>query len=209
MFEWCRRHYMVRVGLVMLQGARHAHIATLESASEELGINLETIELRTPLDLQSNNLDAIVFPGGESTTMRLTGDNDQNNLLPALFEWLRTNEKTPVLATCAGAILLAQPNDSGTPLVNATVNRNGYGSQADSFQAMLEVPTLGEPYLGVFIRAPRFDSIGEGAQAIATHNQEVVGIRQENRLAVTFHPELSGDLRFHTWLLKLSKGEDT
>jgi len=209
MFEWHRRYHMVRVGLVMLQGARHAHIATLESASEELGVDLETIELRTPLDLQSNNLDAIVFPGGESTTMRLTGANDQNSLLPALFEWLRTNVKTPVLATCAGAILLAQPNDRGAPLVNATVNRNGYGSQADSFQAMLEVPTLGEPYPGVFIRAPRFDSIGEGAQAIAIHNQEIVGVRQENRLAVTFHPELSGDLRFHTWLLKLAEGEDT
>jgi 5'-phosphate synthase pdxT subunit len=193
----------------MLQGARHAHIAILESASEELGLNLEIIELRTPLDLQTNELDAIVFPGGESTTMRLTGANDLNNLLPALFEWLRTNVKTPVLATCAGAILLAQPNDNGTPLVNATVNRNGYGNQADSFQAMVEVPTLGEPYLGVFIRAPRFDSIGEGAQAIANHNQEVVGIRQENRLAVTFHPELSGDLRFHTWLLKLAEGEET
>jgi 5'-phosphate synthase pdxT subunit len=200
---------MLRVGLVMLQGARHAHIAILESASEELGVDLEIIELRTPLDLQSNNLDAIVFPGGESTTMRLTGANDLNSLLPALFEWLRTNVKTPVLATCAGAILLAQPNDRGAPLVNATVNRNGYGSQADSFQAMLEVPTLGEPYPGVFIRAPRFDSIGEGAQAIAIHNQEIVGVRQENRLSVTFHPELSGDLRFHTWLLKLAEGEDT
>jgi 5'-phosphate synthase pdxT subunit len=74
---------------------------------------------------------------------------------------------------------------------------------------MLEVPALGEPYLGVFIRAPRFESIGEGAQAIATHKQEIVGIRQENRLAVTFHPELSDDLRFHTWLLKLAVGEET
>ncbi len=199
---------MVRVGVVMLQGARHAHIATLESASEQLGVDLKTIELRTPLDLQTTELDAIIFPGGESTTMRLTGANDLNNLLPSLFEWLRQNEKTPVLATCAGAILLAQPNDKGTPLVNATVNRNGYGSQADSFQAMLEVPTLGEPYPGVFIRAPRFDSIGEDAQAIAIHKQEIVGVRQENRLAVTFHPELSGDLRFHTWLLKLAQGED-
>jgi len=199
---------MVRVGMVMLQGARHAHISTLESAAEELGVDLETIELRTPLDLQTCELDAIIFPGGESTTMRLTGSNDLNNLLPSLFEWLRSNEKIPVLATCAGTILLAQPNDSGKPLISATVNRNGYGSQADSFQAMLEVPTLGEPYPGIFIRAPRFDSIGEGGQAIALHEQEVVGIREQNRLAVTFHPELSGDLRFHTWLLKLAGGED-
>ena len=192
---------MVSVGLVMLQGARHAHITALEKAADNLGIGIEIIELRTPEEITSNNLDAIVFPGGESTTMRLTGGVKGNGLLPALFSWLRSNRDCPVLATCAGAILMADPQDGGPPLVNGVINRNGYGRQAESFQTILQTPELGEDFPGVFIRAPRFESVQSPAVAIAYNEDEVVAIREGNWIAATFHPELTSDLRFHSWLL--------
>ena len=200
---------MLRIGLVMLQGARHAHIAALEAAAEEVGVGLEVFELRTPDDLADAIPDAIVFPGGESTTMRLTGGPEGNGLLPALFEWLRANPERPVLATCAGAILLGDPQDGGEPLIDATVDRNAYGRQSDSFQATLELPTLGGEFPGVFIRAPRFGGVESTSQAVATHQDEVVGISCGNRMALAFHPELSDDRRFHRWLLETAQSVRT
>ncbi|DAC51326.1 MAG TPA: pyridoxal 5'-phosphate synthase glutaminase subunit PdxT [Candidatus Thalassarchaeaceae archaeon] len=198
---------MVSVGLVMLQGARHAHIAALEKAADNLGVGLEIIELRTPEEITSSNLDAIVFPGGESTTMRLTGGVEGNGLLPALFSWLRANPDLPVLATCAGAILMADPQDGDPPLVNGVINRNGYGRQADSFQAELQTPELGGSFPGVFIRAPRFKSVEGAAVAVAYNQDEVVAIREGCWIAATFHPELTDDIRFHTWLLTQAGGD--
>ena len=198
---------MVSVGVVMLQGARHAHIAALERAADNLGIGLEIIELRTPEEITANNLDAIVFPGGESTTMRLTGGVEGNGLLPALFSWLRTNPDRPVLATCAGAILMADPQDGGPPLVNGTINRNGYGTQADSFQAELRTTELDGSFPGVFIRAPRFKSVEGDAVAVAFNQNEVVAIREGCWITATFHPELTDDIRFHKWLLLQTRGD--
>ena len=198
---------MVSVGLVMLQGARHAHIAALEKAADNLGVGLEIIDLRTPDEITSSILDAIVFPGGESTTMRLTGGVEGNGLLPALFSWLRANPDLPVLATCAGAILMAEPQDGGNPLVNGVINRNGYGRQSDSFQAELQTPELGGTFPGVFIRAPRFKSVEGAAVAVAYNQDEVVAIREGCWIAATFHPELTDDIRFHTWLLTQAGGD--
>ena len=96
---------MLRVGLVMLQGARHVHMAALNAAANEAGIEIEIHELRKATDLENAQPQAIVFPGGESTTMRLTGNDSTSGLLPALFDWIREDSKRPVLGTCAGAIL--------------------------------------------------------------------------------------------------------
>ncbi len=198
---------MVRVGLVMLQGARHAHITALEKAADDLGMGLEIIELRNPEEIEMSKPEAIVFPGGESTTMRHTGGIEGNGLLPYLFSWLRSNPKLPVLATCAGAILMADPKDGGPPLVNGVINRNGYGRQADSFQAELRTPELGGSFPGVFIRAPRFKSVEGEAVAVAYNQDEVVAIREGCWIAATFHPELTDDVRFHKWLLTQTRGD--
>ena len=193
---------MLRIGLVMLQGARHSHISALERASRETGIDIKVHELRKASDLDSVELHAIVMPGGESTTMRLTGNDAISALLPAIFEWIREDQRRPVLGTCAGAILLAEPGDGGGPLIDASVVRNGFGSQADSFQSEIEAIALGRKFPGVFIRAPRFVETGTGAQIMAKLDDEVVGVRTQNRLALTFHPELSQDSGFHEWLLE-------
>ena len=193
---------MLRIGLVMLQGARHSHISALERASMETGIDIEVHELRKASDLESSELDAIVMPGGESTTMRLTGNDAISSLLPAVFEWIRADQMRPVLGTCAGAILLADPGDGGESLVDASVERNGFGSQAESFQAEIDAIALDREFPGVFIRAPRFVEMGDDAQVIARLGDEAVGVMTQNRMALTFHPELSQDSGFHEWLLE-------
>ncbi len=196
---------MLRIGLVMLQGARHAHISALEKASEETGIGIEIYELRKASDLASADPHALVMPGGESTTMRLTGNDPQSSLLPAVFDWIRSNDERPVLGTCAGAILLAYPEDGGKPLVDATIQRNAFGSQAESFQSRLDAVTLDREFPGVFIRAPRFVETGTDSEVTATLGEEVVGVRSQNRMALTFHPELSSDSGFHVWLLETAE----
>ena len=202
---------MIRIGLVMLQGARHSQISALESASRETGIDIEVHELRKSSDLDSSKPHAIVMPGGESTTMRLTGNDPSSSLLPAVFDWIRADTERPVLGTCAGAILLAEPEDGGDPLVDAKIERNGFGSQADSFQCSVEATMLGREFPGVFIRAPRFTSSGVNAKVTAKLDDEVVGLVTYNRMALSFHPELSGDSGFHEWLLRAAEklGADT
>ena len=196
------RRFVLRIGLVMLQGARHSHISALERASMETGIDIEVHELRKASDLESSEPNAIVMPGGESTTMRLTGNDAISSLLPAVFEWIRADQTRPVLGTCAGAILLADPGDGGGPLVDASVERNGFGSQAESFQAEIDAIALDREFPGVFIRAPRFVEMGDDAQVVARLGDEVVGVMTQNRMALTFHPELSQDPGFHEWLLE-------
>ena len=137
--------------------------------------------------------------------MRLTGNDSASGLLPALFDWIRKDSKRPVLGTCAGAILLCDPQDGGEPLVAAEIDRNAYGRQVDSFQSALDSTLLNRQFLGVFIRAPRFTKVGDSAEAVVTHENEVVGVRHDNRLALTFHPELSQDSAFHQWLLQTAK----
>ena len=193
---------MLRIGLVMLQGARHVHMSALQRAADECSIEISLHELRMASDLVEADPHALVLPGGESTTMRLTGNHETSGLLPAVFDWIRNDPYRPVLGTCAGAILLSDPQDGGAPLIPASIDRNAYGSQSDSFQDEVYSEMLGREFPGVFIRAPRFDSIDDSAQVAATHEGEVVGIRHGNRLALTFHPELSTDTGFHRWLIE-------
>ena len=186
---------MVVIGIAMLQGARHAHIEAIQRAASELSMDVEIVELRTVEDLQQQPIDALMLPGGESTVMRLRGNDAASRLLPALFAWMRENDSRPVLATCAGAILLADPQDGGEPLVDAEIDRNAYGGQADSFESALD---CGFP--GIFIRAPRFGEVRDSVEC--TLDGEVVGVRRGNRIALTFHPELSEDSRYHRMLLE-------
>ncbi len=192
---------MLRVGLVMLQGARHAHIQALNSAADELNIDIEIFELRKDTDLLDSNPHAIILPGGESTTMRLVGNSPSSNLLPKLFESMRKNPYLPVMGTCAGAILLADPQDKGEKIVDADIDRNAYGNQSESFQSVVNTELISQDFLGVFIRAPRFLSLGSESEAIVLLDDEVVGVRTNNRIALTFHPELSDNHGFHKWLL--------
>ncbi len=195
---------VVRVGLCMLQGARHAHVQSLQNASEQSGIEILIHELRTESQFQKYHCDVFILPGGESTTMRKTGgdiESGGSGLLPALFSHLR-EFNSPVLGTCAGAILLCNPDDGGEPLFPASIDRNAYGRQMDSFQDVIHVSLFNSQFPGVFIRAPRFNQSSILCDSIAFHEDEVVGIKNNSRMALTFHPELTNDSRFHEWLLQ-------
>jgi len=123
-------------------------------------------------------------------------------LRPALEQAVRT---LPVFATCAGAILLGEGGAHlpAPPLgvLDATVARNAYGRQVDSFETDLDCPLLGGTIRGVFIRAPRFTRLGKGVEVLATHDGEPVGVRQGRLVALAFHPELTDDPRIFRWFL--------
>ena len=221
---------MVRVGLAMLQGARHEHAEALRAASKQLDIQLEVVELRSAWEVDGH-LDCLVLPGGESTAMRKASRSE--SLLDALFAWMEEHPKRPVLGTCAGAILLASPGEVRAPFLRAGISRNAWGRQRESFEAevdiTLEIPAGGHipsqiakrdkfnhqplpvgdglsleynsTFPGVFIRAPRFDQSSIKCTPVASLGDETVGVLDGQRLALTFHPELTGDYRFHRWLL--------
>ena len=191
---------MPNIGIVMLQGSREAHAQALYQASKSLKINVVIKELRTVADLNDSDLAAIVIPGGESTTMRKVGGHEGTKILPEIYKIIRKKPFFPVLATCAGAILLADPQDGGEPLLQAKVERNAFGRQVDSFFGEVQVAGSNESTNCAFIRAPRFTAVSENS-GIAFLKGEPVGIREKNLIALTFHPELSETSIFHEMLL--------
>tara|TARA_B100000900_G_scaffold83744_1_gene67728 strand:- start:7409 stop:7990 length:582 start_codon:yes stop_codon:yes gene_type:complete len=185
----------------MLQGARHAHVKAINSVAEDLELDIEVFELRNKDDLIQCEPHAIILPGGESTTMRLIGNSSNSQLFPKLFDYMRENPNLPVLGTCAGAILLSDPQDDAERLIDAEISRNAFGNQSNSFQSVLNSSILSRNFPGVFIRAPRFLRLGQKSTSVAKLGEEVVGVRTNNRIALTFHPELSNDYGFHKWIL--------
>ena len=181
----------MKVGVLALQGAFARHLQVLG------GLGAATTEVRTTDDLFE--VDALVLPGGESTTMSMLLDS--SGLHDAVAE--RITNGMPVLGTCAGMILLARQVTDGRPdqrsfaAIDIDVQRNGYGRQVDSFEADLDVIGLDEPFHGVFIRAPVVDWVGDGVEVLATVDGRPVLCRQRAVVVASFHPEMSGDGRIH------------
>ena len=184
------------VGVLALQGGFEKHKKILDK------IGVQSTFVKNEIDLYRT--DALIIPGGESTTLRRTGGAVElggSGLLSSLFSHLRESN-SPVLGTCAGAILLCDPDDGGDSLLPAAIDRNAYGRQKASFQDLVKVNLFDSEFPGVFIRAPRFVQSSIHCDKVATHGDEVVGILHKSRLALTFHPELTDDPRFHVWLLQ-------
>jgi pyridoxal 5'-phosphate synthase pdxT subunit len=186
-----------RVGVLALQGAVREHVNALRD------VGAETVEVRLPRDLVG--LDALILPGGESTTMRLLMDR------VGLTEPIRAMAAggAPMLGTCAGMILLSTRIADGDPtvlgLLDMEVRRNAYGRQLDSFEADVEVPALGEaPIHGVFIRAPVVTEVGPRVEVMARDAEgRPIAVRQGRIIATAFHPELTDDRRLHRLLVSL------
>ena len=180
-----------RIGTLALQGAFRAHVERLRA------FGVDAIEVRTPAEL--GRCDALVMPGGESTTM--------SNLLATsgLFEPIaeRIESGMPTFGTCAGMILLAVKILDGRSdqrcfgALDIAVRRNGYGRQIDSFEADLDIDGFADPFHGVFIRAPRIETVGEGVDVLASYDDEPVLVRHGHLMAASFHPELTTDGRLH------------
>lgn len=186
-----------RIGVLGVQGAVREHVAAIRE------VGAEPVEVRLPKDLV--DVDALILPGGESTTMRRL--IDAYGLRQPIEALARRG--APMLGTCAGMILLAERIDSGEVpvfgLLDVQVRRNGYGRQLDSFEADLDVPSLGdEPLHGVFIRAPMVTDVGPRVEVLARDpDGHPVAVRQGRVVATAFHPELTGDRRLHRLLVDL------
>jgi pyridoxal 5'-phosphate synthase pdxT subunit len=184
------------VGVLAIQGDFDAHRRRLE----ELGATV--VLVRKPEQLDS--LDALVMPGGESSTMLKFLEHG------GFFEKLKAFVQTkPTFGTCAGAILLAKdvenPPQKSLAAMDICVRRNAYGRQLDSSIEQLETKLGGEKLESVFIRAPKIASTGKDVEVLATRDGDAVLVRQGKTMAATFHPELSPDTRVHAEFLKLVK----
>ena len=183
------------VGVLALQGAFAAH----ELALAEVGAT--TRQVRTPADLAG--VQALVMPGGESTTMSKLLETS------GLFDEIkaRLSDGLPVFGTCAGMILLAtevldgRADQRSFGAIDVAVRRNGYGRQIDSFETDLHVEGESVPFHGVFIRAPKVESVGPNVHVLASHEGVPVLARQGNVMVASFHPELTADARLHRLFL--------
>lgn len=183
--------------MLALQGAFREHREVFDA------LGVETVEVRTPQQL--SGIDALILPGGESTTMTrlLETSGLRAPLAFALADGL------PAFGTCAGLLLLAREVLEGRadqePLgvIDVTARRNAYGRQVDSFEAPLDVRGLaGGAFPGVFIRAPAIERVGDAVEVLAEHDGRAVLAREGTIWVSTFHPELSGDLRLHQRFLQ-------
>ncbi|NOV04454.1 pyridoxal 5'-phosphate synthase glutaminase subunit PdxT [Paenibacillus planticolens] len=188
---------MTKIGVLALQGAVAEHIRGIESAGAE-GVVVKRTE-------QLAELDGIILPGGESTTigklMRTYG------FIDALREFSAAGK--PIFGTCAGLIVIAK-EITGQPeahleLMDITVARNAFGRQRESFETDLPIKGIDENVRAVFIRAPLIEKVGPGVDVLATYDGQIVAAQQGHLLAASFHPELTDDFRLHSYFLDMVK----
>jgi pyridoxal 5'-phosphate synthase pdxT subunit len=186
----------VHIGVLALQGAFREHILSIEA------LDAHAVAVRLPHQL--DECDGLIIPGGESTAI--------SKLMASYGFYEPIQERhaagMAVWGTCAGAILIAKEivdgiaDQRGLELMDIVVRRNAYGRQVDSFEADLDFAHIGEPYRGVFIRAPWIERVGEGVEVLAEHEGHIVSARKGNLFATTFHPELTGDPRIHRYFVQ-------
>ncbi|HDR7893360.1 pyridoxal 5'-phosphate synthase glutaminase subunit PdxT [Bacillus toyonensis] len=188
---------MVKIGVLGLQGAVREHVKSVEASGAEAVI-VKRIE-------QLEEIDGLILPGGESTTMRRLIDKY------AFMEPLRTFAKSgkPMFGTCAGMILLAKTligyEEAHIGAMDITVERNAFGRQKDSFEAALSMKGVGEDFIGVFIRAPYVVDVADNVEVLSKHGDRMVAVRQDQFLAASFHPELTDDHRVTAYFVEMVK----
>jgi len=187
----------LKIGVLALQGDTREHLRALESAGAT------PVEVKTAARLAA--VDALVLPGGESTTIGKLLDRFE--LLEPLKE--RTADGMPLYGTCAGLILMANEIRGGQDaphrlgVMDVGVRRNAYGRQVDSFEADLEVRGLDDFFTAVFIRAPVVERVGQSVEVLATCDGVPVVVRQGHLMASSFHPEVTGDARLHEMFVEM------
>lgn len=185
------------VGILAFQGTVLEHMNVINSLS------VATLMVKSEADLL--RCDALIIPGGESTTMSLL--LTQCNMFEPIREFIKNHI---VWGTCAGMILLSnhgnklRPDQQLIGGLDITITRNAFGTQKDSFTQMLDIVSLDKPFLGIFIRAPVVEIIeSSGVEVICKIERGVVGVKQGNVIGTSFHPELTNDKRFHEYFLSL------
>jgi 5'-phosphate synthase pdxT subunit len=195
-----------KIGVIAIQGAVEEHVVALEKTLAERGERGEVITIKQRGLIES--CDAIVIPGGESTTIGRLMQREH------IIEEIKTavaEKDIPILGTCAGLVLLAKEGDeevakTGQPLLglmDVTVKRNAFGRQRESFEVSLPMSILEEPFHAVLIRAPAITRAAENVEVITTFDEHIVAAQQGNLLALSFHPELTEDRRIHHYFIDL------
>lgn len=187
----------MKIGVLALQGAVAEHIRSLEAAGAE-AVAVKRVE-------QLEELQGLVIPGGESTTigklMRKYG------FMEAIADF--SAQGKPLFGTCAGLIVLADEiegqEDAHLRLMDMTVARNAFGRQQESFETDLDVKGIDEPVRAVFIRAPLIKRVGSNVDILSTYKDEIVTAREGHLLAVSYHPELTDDFRLHAYFVDMVK----
>ena len=192
---------MARIGVLALQGDVSEHVLALERAGNG---KVQVVEVRKSGQIEE--CQALVLPGGESTT--ICRQLKSSGLIEELKAAALSGK--PILATCAGLVLVSQEvvgnSDSLVKplgLMDIKINRNAFGPQRESFEADLQIKGLDRPYRAVFIRAPAIAQVGRNVEVLARVGDAVVAARQNNLLALAFHPELTKDTRIHQIFLKM------
>jgi len=182
-----------RIGVLALHGDFEAHIRIVRSLGHE------AFEVKTPQGFEDVN--GVILPGGESTTIAMF--LDEYNLREPLLHL--HSEGGGIYGTCAGAILLGRNVDNfppGLELADVDVRRNAYGRQVHSFTKVCDLEVCEGGYECVFIRAPKFERIGDGVEVLGSCDSEPVIVRHRNVLLSSFHPEMTDDTRIHDWFVK-------
>ncbi|SEN98494.1 pyridoxal phosphate synthase yaaE subunit [Paenisporosarcina quisquiliarum] len=188
---------MVKIGVLALQGAVSEHIRSIENSGADALIvkNINDLAL----------VDGLILPGGESTTMRKLIDRFE--ILEPLRQFALNGK--PMFGTCAGLILLAKElvgyDYSHIGALDATIERNFYGRQVDSFEVSLYIKGVAEDFPAVFIRAPHIVNVGENVEILATYRDRIVMVRQGYLLGCSFHPELTTDQRITAYFIEMVK----
>ncbi|WP_341280374.1 pyridoxal 5'-phosphate synthase glutaminase subunit PdxT [Paenibacillus sp. FSL H8-0537] len=187
----------MKIGVLALQGAVAEHIRSLEAAGAEAVAVKQTSQL--------DELQGLVIPGGESTTIgKLIR---QYGFLEAIQAF--SEQSKPIFGTCAGMILLAEriegQEDAHLKLMDMTVERNAFGRQRESFETDLDIKGIAEQVRAVFIRAPLIKEVGSQVDVLSEYKGEIVAARQGHLLAASFHPELTDDYRLHAYFVDMIK----
>ncbi|MGN0104487.1 pyridoxal 5'-phosphate synthase glutaminase subunit PdxT [Methanobrevibacter ruminantium] len=188
---------MVKIGILNLQGAVSEHYDMTKNAVKNLGLNIDVESVRYSEDVKT--CDGIIISGGESTVI---GKLIQKRGIDTVIK----EKNIPVFGTCAGMVLLGKKTDLDQPLIglmDITVKRNTYGRQKDSFEAPIKI--FGQNYSGVFIRAPAiesYDKTKDNIEVLAEYDGEIIAIKQEHNIAISFHPELTDDTLIHEYFIK-------
>ena len=190
---------MLRIGVLALQGDVSEHVLALERALSGRG---EVVEVRRPG--QMRECQALALPGGESTA--ISRQLERSGLAEELVD--AAKEGKPILATCAGLVLLSREVQGDgrvrtLGLMDTQISRNDFGPQRESFEADLDIKGLDRPYRAVFIRAPAIVRAGPDVEVLARVGGAIVAARQGNLLALAFHPELTEDTRVHQLFLNM------
>ncbi|BDG34106.1 pyridoxal 5'-phosphate synthase glutaminase subunit PdxT [Saccharococcus caldoxylosilyticus] len=187
----------MKIGVLGLQGAVQEHVCSIEACGAE------AVVVKKPDQLAE--LDGLILPGGESTTMRRL--MDKYGFMEPLKQFAALGK--PMFGTCAGLILLAKRivgyDEPHLGLMDITVERNSFGRQRESFEAELSIAGIADDFIGVFIRAPHIVEVGEDVEILAKYEDRIVAARQGQFLGCSFHPELTDDHRMTQYFLNMVK----